>query len=270
MKYNLEKLKDPDTRERFKIEIGGRFAPLLEMDDPQEMTDGFTESMNEEAMQVLGKERKKKQPWMNTRIMDKCDERRRLKAKKNNSPEDMEEYRIANNNVKKEIKKAKEEFIEKRCTSIQRDFENNNTREAYATVKQLTKEKVDKTSAIEDENGTLLTDSRKIQNRWTEYIRNLYNHPINTDDAILEKLANEGPGQGTGDNEPEILRSEIEEAIKYLKNGKAAGIDNITAELLKNGGDSTVDLLHKLCNRVWRTGEWPSQWTKSLMIPLPK
>jgi hypothetical protein len=37
-------------------------------------------------------------------------------------------------------------------------------------------------------------------------------------------------------------REEIEGApLKYLKNNKAAGVDSIAAELLKNGGPNLVD-----------------------------
>jgi hypothetical protein len=39
-------------------------------------------------------------------------------------------------------------------------------------------------------------------------------------------------------------REEIEGALKYLKNNKAAGADSISAELLKNGGPNLVDALH--------------------------
>jgi hypothetical protein len=39
-------------------------------------------------------------------------------------------------------------------------------------------------------------------------------------------------------------REEIERALKYLKNNKAAGGDSIAVELLKYGGPSLVDELH--------------------------
>jgi hypothetical protein len=35
-------------------------------------------------------------------------------------------------------------------------------------------------------------------------------------------------------------REEIEEALKYLKNNKAAGTNSIAAELLKNSGPNLV------------------------------
>ena len=31
-----------------------------------------------------------------------------------------------------------------------------------------------------------------------------------------------------------------------------------------------IDVLTEICNRIWRTGEWPTPWTQSLTITLPK
>jgi hypothetical protein len=45
---------------------------------------------------------------------------------------------------------------------------------------------------------------------------------------------------GVGMNLPS--REEIEGALKYLKNNKAAGADSIVAELWKNGGPNLVDV----------------------------
>ena len=31
-----------------------------------------------------------------------------------------------------------------------------------------------------------------------------------------------------------------------------------------------IDALHIICGKVWQTGKWPTQWTQSLIITLPK
>ena len=31
-----------------------------------------------------------------------------------------------------------------------------------------------------------------------------------------------------------------------------------------------VDIIYQLCLEVWDTGEWPTDWTQSVFIPLPK
>ena len=242
--------------------------PLLEMTEMQQITDLFTEGMNEVAMETLGKEKKKKQPWMTNEIMEKCDERRRLKADKFKDEECNKKYRAANNLVRREMKKAKEEFVQKKCVEVTTAFERNDSRTAYRVVKELTNEKTATVSVIEDANGELLTEATKIEKRWTEYIQELYSYPIARSDDIATVLEREGPGQE--ECEPDILKSEIEEAVRSLKNGKAAGFDNIPSELLKFGGGDTIEILHKICNLVWKSGKWPTQMTKSLILPLAK
>ena len=31
-----------------------------------------------------------------------------------------------------------------------------------------------------------------------------------------------------------------------------------------------IDVLTKICNKIWKTGEWPTPWTQSLIITLPE
>ena len=42
------------------------------------------------------------------------------------------------------------------------------------------------------------------------------------------------------------------------------------AELITHGGQPVVDVLHAICNKIWETGKWPSSWTKSIIITIPK
>jgi hypothetical protein len=71
------------------------------------------------------------------------------------------------------------------------------------------------------------------------------------------------------DNYP-ILLEEVEAAVKALKKGKAAGVDNIPAELVQEGGKAMIIALLTICNKIWQTGEWPTPWTQSLIVTLLK
>ena len=31
-----------------------------------------------------------------------------------------------------------------------------------------------------------------------------------------------------------------------------------------------IDILTSICNKIWKTGEWPTTWTQSLLITLPE
>ena len=55
-----------------------------------------------------------------------------------------------------------------------------------------------------------------------------------------------------------------------LKLGKLAGVDNIQAEIVQAGGEAMIDILTAICNKIWKTEEWPTTWTQSLVITLPK
>ena len=66
------------------------------------------------------------------------------------------------------------------------------------------------------------------------------------------------------------LRVEMEAAVKALKMGKSAGVDNVPAELVQAGGEAMIDILTTICNKIGKTGEWPTTWTQSLVITLRK
>ena len=59
-------------------------------------------------------------------------------------------------------------------------------------------------------------------------------------------------------------------AVQSLKKVKSAGVDNIPAELVRAGGEDVIIALTTICNKIWQTGEWPTPWTQSLVITLPK
>ena len=69
---------------------------------------------------------------------------------------------------------------------------------------------------------------------------------------------------------PPFLREGVEAAVKALRKGKSAGVDNIPAELVQAGGEAMIDILTPICNKIWKTGEWLTTWIQSLVTTLPK
>jgi hypothetical protein len=64
-------------------------------------------------------------------------------------------------------------------------------------------------------------------------------------------------------------RTEIEGALKFLKNNKAASADSIAAELLKNGGPNLVKALHEVI-LAWTSETLPRSWTEGVLCPVYK
>ena len=60
------------------------------------------------------------------------------------------------------------------------------------------------------------------------------------------------------------LRCEIKRAINSLKDRKSPGCDNIHAEMIKASGDEGVEVYHKLCTKIWKSEQWPSDWKRAI------
>uniref|UniRef100_A0A670INZ9 Reverse transcriptase domain-containing protein n=1 Tax=Podarcis muralis TaxID=64176 RepID=A0A670INZ9_PODMU len=51
-------------------------------------------------------------------------------------------------------------------------------------------------------------------------------------------------------------------------NNKASGSDDIPAELFKILNNDAVEVLHSICQQIWKTQHWPEDWRRS--VPIPK
>ena len=86
LRFNLEKLKDPDVACTFQATIGGKFAPLIGLSDEDTDIDTMITTYNtvvtDAASEIFRKERRRKKPWVTKDVLDLCDERRDLKKKR--------------------------------------------------------------------------------------------------------------------------------------------------------------------------------------------
>ena len=104
LKFNLDKLKDPNISSLLEARIGGKFGPLLLLEgDVEAITNNFNEVMTEVATDILGFSRPKTQPWVTDDIL--CDTRRLLKPERKTSSGKIE-YRKVNKQIKKGMKEA--------------------------------------------------------------------------------------------------------------------------------------------------------------------
>ena len=69
--------------------------------------------------------------------------------------------------------------------------------------------------------------------------------------------------------ESDILECEVTWALESITN-KASGGDGIPVELFQILKDDAVKVLHSICQKIWKTQQWPQDWKKSVFIPIPK
>ena len=106
-----------------------------------------------------------------------------------------------------------------------------------------------------------LTEAEDTKKRWQEYREELYKtnlHDQDNHDGVITHL------------EADILECEVKWALKSITTNKARGGDGIPVELFLILKDDALNVLHSICQQIWKTQQWPQDWERSVFIPIPK
>ncbi len=118
------------------------------------------------------------------------------------------------------------------------------------------------------EYGMPLTSKEEVKGVWKRHFECLMNEGIGGE-TIVTSMVMEAGGKRVGEHR-ETERVEVEKAIGEIKCGKAAGIEGITPEMVKHGGDAVVEWMTMIFDLAWRQGELPDEWKKAVIVPLHK
>ena len=70
--------------------------------------------------------------------------------------------------------------------------------------------------------------------------------------------------------EQDNLVCEVKWALASITMNKTSRSDGIPVELFKILKDDAVKVLHFICQKIWKTQQWPQDWKRSVFIPIPK
>ena len=62
-------------------------------------------------------------------------------------------------------------------------------------------------------------------------------------------------------------REEVVGRVRKLKNGKLAGIDEISGEMIKHGGERVIDWIWKLCSKAFVACIVSKDWRRAVIVP---
>jgi hypothetical protein len=101
---------------------------------------------------------------------------------------------------------------------------------------------------------------------WKEYFDKL----LNTEEPreLIKKINNEI-------SEVEVVVEEltiedVKEAIRNLKNNKAAGTDGIHPELIKYRRNKLLNRMYELVRQIWEEESIPEVWKETIIVPIHK
>ena len=70
--------------------------------------------------------------------------------------------------------------------------------------------------------------------------------------------------------EPDILECKGNWPLGSITMNKASGGDGIPVDLFQILKDDAVKVLHLICQKTWKTQQWPQYWKRSVFIAIPK
>ena len=273
--FNTDKLKDRQIRQEFTIKLKNRFRLLENLDEDDEQVvdktwDVIKDNYNKTAEDVLGYKTKERKDWISDQTWQKIEDRKKIKSKLNAAKSDRlkvklkSDYTAKDKQIKKSAREDKKRFVEDLAEKAQEASVRGDLRKMYQITKQLCGKNQPHNSAVKDKNGKILTAERDVIDRWRRHFEEVLNRPE------PELAANPEPGEDLEINSDPPTEREVRNAIQNLKLNKSPGGDQITAEMLLADIDTAVKVLTDLLNKIWRKERLPEDWTKGIIIKLPK
>lgn len=174
-------------------------------------------------------------------------------------------YKIKDREVKRSARRDKRVLVERLASEYEKAAAYGNLGTVYKITKRLCGKCTNQTTHIMDKNGNICTTEREQAARWVQHFQEVLNLPepeqpanITTTDDILE----------ININPPDS--AEVKAAIQTLKSGKACGIDAIHAEMLKADIPTSTRVLTDLFQNIWNSDTIPEDWSKGLIVKIPK
>ncbi|KAL4147798.1 hypothetical protein QTP88_002147 [Uroleucon formosanum] len=166
--------------------------------------------------------------------------------------------------LRQEKRKMEKEKIEKL------ESYRYNPKEFFRQCKTLKNGFKPTTKFVLNGEGVLLSITKDKADEFRKYFDQLLNSEPNLSQGEDDEEWRELTNNNLRNEELEPNRAEIESIIKSLKNNKAAGEDQICAELLKLRGPSLTDGIFNLISMIWRKEEIPTDWRTSVICPIFK
>ena len=177
-------------------------------------------------------------------------------------------YRALNREVKRCAKRDKNEYYEEIAEEAENAAGRGEMNKVYKITKDLKGIRRKECVEIRDKEGNIIQRRENIIKRWKEHFEEVLNREDPNEKISEEEMGEKMDMMQIKEGKPS--RVEIVEAIKTMKNKKAAGMDGIKVELLKEGLESIIEKLEELYGMIWEREEIPEDWKKGKIITIPK
>ncbi len=281
IRLDRKKLKNEQFIKAFQTELINRPTPSTSTNaNINQKYSEFVDYVNDISKKIfeVDSNGKKQKEWLTNEIMETVDKKGQAFLDwQNHRGTNLErqyrsKYHLLRSKVNKLIETRKVEYWDEISMEIETAIKQHDPATAYAMIRRLRGGRKNvENLPIQDKQGNLLLNSQERLCRWKEYYQELLNVPSNVNPSILIQIpipTISSTEQLRQDKLPSI--DEVQQAIKQMKNGKAPGNDNISADVLKAGGSPMVKWLHEIFVDIWHNEQIVDDWTTAILIRLYK
>nr|XP_021199035.2 LINE-1 retrotransposable element ORF2 protein [Helicoverpa armigera] len=276
-RFEVNKLRDPDITEAFRLELRNRFS-VLEPDSTTSVNAEWNHikmAYTETSSVVLGHKTYAREDWMSQRTWNLIEERRQLHLQLLTTSDvavrqDLKlQYSLIRRKIYRSTRHDRRVWADSIADCAQRAANSSNLREMYKATKTLAGNRNQrKKKPLKDKGGQLIVTSEGQLQRWREHFEEIFRVP--SDPVTTAVPAASLPTSNLDIDVSPPTGEEVMKAIRRLKNGKAPGVDLITAEMLKADITTAANALTPLLQNIWSAEKLPDDWNKGLLITVPK
>ena len=241
-------LKLRERKEDFQIQLKNRFLILedenLSIDQRCSLITNIT---IEEAASVASPSKITKQKTKEDIEIDQLNSKiKQLREKDNKSTSEKVEYAEHVKTTRKKRRQRNRKRKEKHILNIlemeKGPKEINKICQKKARIQQLSKK-----------DGSKTSNSEEILKICSDFYQELYNSQTGTHSQEAKMISTQNT------EIPDITSREVEVAIKEMKKNKAPGLDEITKDILEEGGNAIITQLVRLFNQII-TKKYSKSW----------
>ena len=242
--------------EEFRIALQNRYSALTEEAEltTQEVSDNLTRIVTECAVEVGGTLARQDTGKLSQKTKDLIRKRQSMKI---STPAD----RIELAELSKLINRCKTADIRKyNMERIEHAVKNGGSLKAVKRRLGMGKNQM---YALKDKQGNVITNRDKIVAVAEEFYRDLY--------SSRDIQGNTERGSSSEELDiPPVTTEEVKKALNAMQGGKSPGEDQITADLLKDGGLIVLEKLANLYTQCLMTASVPESWKNANIILIHK
>lgn len=258
VQYRVDRFKDPAVGLQYRAVLSGQLREIISQDTEEasakDLWDKTVAAVKDTASMVVGI--KKREPERRRAIDDDLigqwsDKQRALRLDQLSCTNSIKRSQIKTERnrllrqIKARMKQLRQEMIQEKVAAVDKCKDSARQFEALRIVRQIDQKR--QQLKVNNAEGEQIIDKTEA----AEYVRLHFQ-------AQFYDVSRPTLDANTPTPQPlktAITPSEVDRAMKKLKNRRAVGLDGLCAELLKNGPPETASIIANVLNKAMANGE---------------